>query len=287
MSRLNRIAQAVALLLLLCVISSAQIVGDDPQPIDITPTPDSENLIINLSILSYGSAKDLYNGRSAARSLFVQVDVENSDERPLWIKGLTFGFDPTQCDAAQSFFQQFNIARCREMYERLIRYPSAIAPTDQQQLLGVAAVGASSSKRAVFFRVLDFALTGLLAIAPYMNTTQAASTANLTGIGIPALQKLFPDRSGQQLQWLSSQTYKQGLIVGPKQSESFVIAIPTDRVFDEATWKLYAAPADRQSSEALEVKQFLQMVASVQIRRVYISIESAPDALSGNAMRRR
>jgi hypothetical protein len=243
--------------------------------------------IVDPSILSYSSVKDIYTGRIAARNLAIQVDVENGDSRPLWVKGLTAGFDPTNCDRAKELYAQFNVTKCRQLYDRIVRYPSANAPVDQRQLIAVAQVGQIQSRRATIFRYLEFGLTLGTAAAPYLNASQASGIATLSGVGLPALQRLFPDLSSQQIQQLSDHSYRQGIIVASKQSESFVIFIPSDRIFDKESWKLYTASAQEQSAEALEIKQILQMLLTVSLRADYIIAVPAPEATSDSLIRRR
>lgn len=280
----HRFTMALLIAVLLQIVAIA-VKGQDAQRIDI-PLDPVASTAIDPSILDYGAVKDTYGGRIAARYLAVQLDVENLDARPYWLRGVTFGFDPSQCDAAKASYPSFDRDRCLTTYNNLIKYPSATAPTDQRILIAVSQMGAIQSRRAQVFRLLDFAFTIAPVFAPFLNVTQASAIAGAGQIGLPALEKLFPDFSGQQLRNLADQSYRQGIIVGPKQSESFIVFIPADRVFDRATWDQYKASAQKQDGAALELKQFLQMVLMLQTRGDFITVEVAPVVTSNSLQRR-
>lgn len=273
---------AGVLALVMCLTLTASAQDTSRVVVDI---PDATGVAIDPSPLDYAAVKDVYGGRIAARYWAFQLDIENFDERPYWLRGVSFGLSPAQCDEAKSLYPSFNVTRCREMYYRLVKYPAANAPVDQRLLIAVSRMGAMQSKRAQIFRLLEFGLTLGTVATPYLNVTQAAGLATFSSVGMPALQKLFPDFSGQQLQSLADMSYRQGIIVGPKQSESLIVFIPSDRMFSKDNWSMYTASAQKQSQEALEMKQFLTMVLTVTTRGNWITTTPAEDATS-NGIRR-
>jgi hypothetical protein len=281
-----RIKLSICLLLVLVLCAVPIYAQDEPTVARaVVNQPEVQGTAIDPSIMDYGAVRDVYGGRIAARYLAVQLNVENYDERPYWLRGVTFGFDLSQCDLAKSMNQAFDLKRCHDTYNRMIRYPYAAAPTDQRVLIAVSRVGTAESMRTRLFGLLEFA-TGVAPIfAPYLNVTQSATIAGMAGVGIPALARMFPDKSPKQLEQLVDHSYRQGIIVGPKSSETFVIFIPSDAVFDSTTWSNYTASAQKQSPTALETKQFMRMVAIVSIRGAWITTEPAAEVRSNSLLR--
>ena len=246
----------------------------DPQENAAPPDSDNNDHVIPApSLMAYGHVKDNFGRRIADGYVVVQVQIKNPDiAHQFLLQDLRVVFDPNECENAKKFYTHLDIQDCRAQYDKYLTYPIAYAPMSQPTLAAVAGVGQFRNPRNVLFRSLDFLATmgGALTGFNFVGRDGKAGLSVFNGTFLTASKTFLPDLTVAQLTNLNDQSYKPNTLVENKDSKTYCIFIPTNQLFSKETWKLYKQSTKDSSTEALKLRQFLQLVLTVTASGIHI-----------------
>lgn len=234
---------------------------------------DNDQVIPAPSLMAYDHVKDNFGRRIADGYVVVQVQIKNPDiAHQFLLQDLRVVFDPNECDNAKKFYTHLDIQDCRARYDKYLTYPIAYAPMSQPTLTAVAGVGQFRNPRNVLFRSLDFLATmgGALTGFNFVGRDGKAGLSVFNGTFLTASKTFLPDLTVAQLTNLSDLSYKPNTLVENKDSKMYCIFIPTNQLFSKETWKLYKQSTKDSSTEALKLRQFLQLVLTVTASGIHI-----------------
>lgn len=243
----------------------------------LTPSQQDKEIVLAPTLLSYKQVKDNFGKRIADTHIAVQVSIENADvDRQFILQDLRADIDPNQCAYANNYYRRFDAARCEEMFNQYFLFPIAYAPVQQSSLLASASIGQVHNPRNFAFRLLEFSaqMGGALTGFNFVGRDGKAGLSVFNGTFLNSAKSAFPDLTLGQMTQLTQQAYKPNTVVNSKETGSYTIFIPTDKLFSKETWKLYKQDPGNASAEALRLRQLLQLVISVTAIGVHVKSDS-------------
>jgi hypothetical protein len=201
-------------------------------------------------LLSYKEAKDSFGRRVADTYVVVQVTIKNADlSKQYLLQDLTAVLDPNECERAGNFYSKFDVRGCQDLY----------APVERPTLMATASIGQTRNPRNTAIRFLETVgtLSSSLTGFNFIGRDGKAGIGIFNGAFLSSTKSLFPDMTLGQMSRLTEQSYQPNTVIDSRQSKSFDIFIPSDKLFSKETWKLYKQSTGKTSVEALELRRLL------------------------------
>jgi hypothetical protein len=225
-------------------------------------TAPSREIVAKSTYLPFKTVKDRF-GKKFAQSYFViQVDIRNEMlDKQFIVQTLDVVFDRGQCRFAPPNNDQRK--DCEEIFDQYFFFTNSKQPVTGDDVFATGEADLNRSNRNVGFRVLAFTASigsiltgfnGLIGRDGVKGINVLGTTATAAAAG------LFPDSADRKLENLRNAVPTEDVIIKSKESRTFNIFIPTERVFWKDSWKEYVKPARDSESSAYKLKIILETI---------------------------
>ena len=224
----------------------------------------SQQVIAQSTFLPYKTVKDNF-GKKFAQSYFViQVDIRNETlDKQFIVQTLDVLVDPNQCYNGRFLYEGFNSQKCIEVFKQYFIFPTAQQGVRREEVIASGKADLNRSNRNVGFRVLAF-LSGMGSILTGFNGVlgpDGAKGINVLGTTVTAAANgLFPNSADEKLENLKNAVPTEDVIIKSKESKTFNIFIPTERIFYKDSWKQYIKPARDSNVDTYTLKSVLDLL---------------------------
>lgn len=227
-------------------------------------TDPSREIVAKSTYLPFKTVKDRF-GKKFAQSYFViQVDIRNEKlDKQFIVQTLDVLFDRQQCRFAQFVDESFNRTECERLFDKFFYFTNAKQPVTGDDVLATGEADLNRSNRNVGFRVLAFTaaigsiltgFNGLIGRDGIKGINVLGTTATAAAVG------LFPDTANRKLENLRNAVPTEDVIIKSKESRTFNIFIPTERVLWKDSWQEYIKPTKDSLYDAYKFKLVLEMI---------------------------
>ncbi|HMT08620.1 MAG TPA: hypothetical protein PKA82_11500 [Pyrinomonadaceae bacterium] len=216
------------------------------------------------TFLSYNTVRNNF-GKKFAKSYFViQVDIRNETlDKQFIVQTLDVLVDPNQCYNGRYLYEGFNYTECLSVFNTYFKFPTAQQGIRREEVIGSAKADFERSNRNVGFRILAFVsnlgtiLTGFEGVMG----PDGYKGINLIGTTFTAAANgLFPDTSAEKLENLKNALPTEDVIIKSKESRTFNIFIPTERIFYNDSWAKYIQPPQTSETSTHSFKSVLDLL---------------------------
>jgi hypothetical protein len=248
-------------------------------------------VVAQSTFLSYKTVKDNF-GKKFAKSYFVvQVDIRNENEdKQFIVQTIDVFIDPTQCSEASKFYESLSVGDCKKLFNNYFYIPGEQQPIRSEEVLAAGKADLNRSNRNVGFRFLAFAanmgtiltgFNGLIGRDGILGINVLGTTATA------AANALFPNTADVKLENLRNALPTEDIIIKSKESKTFNIFIPTERVFWKDSWNEYIKSAQDSNYDTFKLKKVLELILLSSATGVLVD-NNAPkvEALSNDGFRR-
>jgi len=224
----------------------------------------NRQVVAQSTFLPYKTVRDNF-GKKFAKSYFViQVDIRNEKlNQQFIVQTLDVIIDPNQCYNGRVLYEGFDAGKCIEIFKEYFIFPNAQQGIRREEMIASGKADLNRSKRNVGFRILAFA-AGMGTILTGFNGVlgpDGVKGVNVLGTTVTAAANgLFPDTADEKLENLKNALPTEDVIIKSKESKTFNIFIPTERVFYNKSWKEYIKPARDSSKETYTLKAVLDLL---------------------------
>jgi hypothetical protein len=224
----------------------------------------SQKVVAQSTFLSYKTVKDNFGKKFAQSYFVVQVDIRNETlDKQFIVQTVDVVLDPRQCAYAKEYYIDFEKEKCEAVFKSNFLFMGVPQPIRREEVIATGKADLSRSKRNIGFRVLAFSanvgsiltgFTGLIGRDGIRGINVLGTTAT------SAANALFPDTSDEKLENLRNALPTEDIIIKSKESRTFNIFLPTERIFWEKPWKNYIKPARDSDFEAYQLKAVLDLI---------------------------
>ena len=242
----------------------ANISDVDKFTVKVKDADASRQIIAQSTFLSYKTVKDNF-GKKFAQSFFViQVDIRNETlNKQFIVQTLDVIIDPNQCWNGRFLYEGFNSNLCIATFKKYFIFPAAQQGVRREEVIASGKADLNRSNRNLGFRILAFA-AGMGSILTGFNGVlgpDGVKGVNVLGTTVSAAANgLFPNTADEKLENLKNAVPTEDVIIKSKESKTFNIFIPTERVFYEDSWKEYIKPARNSSQDTYTLKAVLDLL---------------------------
>jgi hypothetical protein len=239
------------------------IAGVDKFIVKVRDADASRQIVAQSTFLSYKTVKDNF-GKKFAQSYFViQVDIRNEKlDKQFIVQTLDVILDPNQCVNGLQLYADFDVGACKAIFDKFFIFPKAQQYTRSEEIIGSGKADLSRSNRNLGFRILAFVanmgtiLTGFDGVLG----PDGVKGVNVLGTTVTgAANGLFPNTADEKLENLRKAAPTEDVIIKSKESKTFNIFIPTDRIFYDESWKKYILAAKESDRDTFTLKSVLDI----------------------------
>lgn len=240
------------------------IKGVDKLTVKVTDEDVSRQIIAQSTFLSYKTVRDNF-GKKFAKSYFViQVDIRNETlNKQFIVQTLDVLIDPNQCWNGRYIYEGFDYVSCLTTFKKYFIFPTAQQGTRREEVIATGKADLNRSNRNVGFRILAFA-AGMGTILTGFNGVlgpDGVKGVNVLGTTVTAATNgLFPNNADEKLENLKNAVPTEDVIIKSKESKTFNIFIPTERVFYRDSWNEYIKPPQDSSRDTFTLKSVLDLL---------------------------
>ena len=247
-----------AMLIILCISNKLCLAQENRE------TDAFQQIVAKSTYLPFKTVKDRY-GKKFAQSYFViQIDIRNEKlDKQFIVQTLDVLFDRRQCRFAQLVDETFNRTECEELFDDFFFFTNAKQPVGRDDVIATGEADLNRSNRNVGFRLLAFSanigsiLTGFNGVLG----RDGIKVINVLGTTFTsAANTLFPNTADQKFENLRNALPTEDVIIKSKESQTFNIFIPTERVFWKESWREYIKPARDSDYSVYKFKLVLETI---------------------------
>ncbi len=216
------------------------------------------------TFLPYNTVRNNF-GKKFAKSYFViQVDIRNETlDKQFIVQTLDVLVDPNQCYNGRFLYEAFNYTECLSVFNTYFKYPTAQQGIRREEVIASGKADLERSNRNVGFRILAF-VSNMGTILTGFNGVMGPDGykgVNLIGTTFTAAANgLFPDTSAAKLENLKNAIPTDDVIIKSKESRTFNIFIPTERIFWADSWAKYIEPPQKSDTDTHTLKTVLDLL---------------------------
>lgn len=253
-------------LLFSCLVAVHPCMGQAPAPAPAaTPDPDvTREIVAQSTFLSYKTVKDNFGKKFAESYFVIQVDIRNEKlNKQFIVQTLDVLIDPNQCRNGQFLYEPFNRTVCEDTFNKYFIFPSAQQSVRREELIGVGKADQDRSGRNVAFRILGFTASMGTILTGFKGLIGRDGVQGINVLGTTfteAAKLLFPDRTGEKLENLRNAAPTEDVVIKSKESKTFNVFIPTERVFYSESWKKYKKSAGDSDKDTYTLKVVLDLL---------------------------
>ncbi|GEM_PF-6987917 len=227
-------------------------------------TDPSREIVAKSTYLPFKTVKDRF-GKKFAQSYFViQVDIRNEKlDKQFIVQTLDVLFDRRQCRFAQFVDESFNRDECERLFDKFLFATNAKQPVTGDDVLATGEADLNRSNRNVGFRVLAFSASVgsiLTGFNGFIGRDGIKGINVLATTATAAANALFPDTADRKLENIRNAVPTEDVIIKSKESRTFNIFIPTERIFWQDSWREYIQPARDSNYDVYKFKLVLEMI---------------------------
>lgn len=230
-----------------------------------TPTPNAVGQVVAQStFLSYQTVRDNFGKKFADQYFVVQIDIRNENlDQQFIVQKLDVIIDPNQCSNGKVLYADFDTNTCKSIFDKHFLFPNAMQSVRREELLGVGKAAQDRSPINIFFRSLAFTanvgsiLTGFNGLIG----RDGIRAINVLGTTFTESAGLFfPNRTVEKFNNLRDSIPTEDVIIKSKESKTFNMFIPTDRIFYKDSWKEYKRSVSKSQKATLQLKAVLDLI---------------------------
>lgn len=240
------------------------IKGVDKLIVKVADEDLNRQIIAQSTFLPYKTVRDNF-GKKFAKSYFViQVDIRNDTlNKQFIVQTLDVLIDPNQCWNGRFIYEGFDYVSCLTTFKKYFIFPTAQQGIRREEVIATGKADLNRSNRNVGFRILAFA-AGMGTILTGFNGVlgpDGVKGVNVLGTTVTAATNgLFPNTADEKLENLKNAVPTEDVIIKSKESKTFNIFIPAERVFYRDSWKEYIKPPQDSSRDTFTLKSVLDLL---------------------------
>ena len=224
----------------------------------------SREIVANSTYLPFKTVKDRF-GKKFAQSYFViQVDIRNEKlDKQFIVQTLDVLFDRRQCRFAQFVDENFDRTECERLFDKFFFVTNAKQPVTGNDVIATGEADLNRSNRNVGFRVLAFTANVGSILTGFNGLIGRDGIKGINVLGTTATaaaNALFPNTADRKLENIKNAVPTEDVIIKSKESRTFNIFIPTDRILWKDSWKEYIRPTRDSDYDAYKFKIVLEMI---------------------------
>lgn len=230
----------------------------------VADTDDNRQIVAQSTFLPYKTVIDNF-GKKFAQSFFViQVDIRNEKlNKQFIVQTIDVLIDPNQCRFAKELDPTFNTDECQTIFNTNFYSIQSQQSTRREEIIGTGKADLNRSNRNVGFRALAFTANMGTILTGFKGLIGRDGILGINVLGTTATaaaNALFPNTADDKLQNLQNALPTEDVIIRSKESKTFNIFIPTERIFWETSWKRFIKPARDSDFETYKFKLVLDMI---------------------------
>lgn len=223
-----------------------------------------QQIVAKSTYLPFKTVKDRY-GKKFAQSYFViQIDIRNEKlDKQFIVQTLDVLFDRRQCQFAQRVDESFNRTECERLFDKFFYFTNAKQPVGRDDVIATGEADLNRSNRNVGFRLLAFSANIGSILTGFNGVLGPDGIKGINVLGTTftsAANALFPNTADQKFENLRNALPTEDVIIKSKESQTFNIFIPTERVFWQDSWKEYIKPTRDSDYDVYKFKLVLEMI---------------------------
>jgi len=243
--------------------------------------PGSErHVVTEATFLPFKTVKDNFGKKFAQSYFVVQVDIRNEKEDQQFIvQTVDVMLDPNQCDSSIQIYHGFKPSVCRDIFDKFFKFPRAQQGVRSQEVLAAGKADLNRSNRNVGFRILSFSAAMGTILTGFNGVLGPDGVKGMTVLGTTvaaAASGLFPNSADEKLENLRSSLPTEDVIIKSKESKTFNIFIPTERVLWQDSWNEYIKPARDSGGATYEFRAVLEVVLLSSATGVLVDNDAPP-----------
>lgn len=232
--------------------------------VKVQDTDNSRQIVTQSTFLSFKTVKDNF-GKKFAQSFFVvQVDIRNERlDKQFIVQTIDVIIDPNQCRNGPEIYRDFDVTKCKELFEANFKFPNAQQSVRREEVIATGKADLNRSNHNIAFRSLAFSANFGTILGGFSGLLGRDA---VKGVGIlgttftDAAKALFPDTAGEKLENLKNALPTEDVIIRSKESKTFNIFIPTERIFWKESWGKYTKSVKDSDADTYQLKVVLDLV---------------------------
>lgn len=242
---------------------SAKILNVDRLFVKVLDVDASRQVVAQSTFLPFKTVKDNFGKKFAQTYFVIQVDIRNEKlDKQFIVQTIDVIIDPNQCRNGPEIYRDFDVNQCLSIFNKYFRFPNAQQPIRREEVIAAGKADLGRSNRNIAFRALAFSAS-VGSILGGFNGLLGRDAVK--GVGIlgttftEAAKALIPDTSDEKLENLRNALPTEDVIIKSKESKTFNIFIPTERVFWQESWEKYIEPAKNSDYDTYQLKVILDL----------------------------
>lgn len=240
------------------------VLGNQGFAQNIDDSDATQQVVANSTYVPFKTVKDKYGKKFAQSYFIIQVDIRNEKTNKQFIvQTIDVLFDRRQCRFAQLVDESFRREECEVLFDKFFFFTNSKQPIGRDDVLATGDADLNRSNRNVGFRLLAFSANfgSILTGFPGLIGRDGIRGINVLGTtATAAANALFPDNSDRKRENLRNALPTEDVIIKSKESATFNIFIPTERVFWKDSWQEYIKPARDSSADVYKLKLVLETI---------------------------
>lgn len=231
---------------------------------EVEDTDPTREVVAKSTFLSYKTVKDNF-GKKFAKSYFViQVDIRNEKlDKQFIVQTIDVLVDPNQCRYAKQIDETFKTDECRAIFDKYFYFLNVQQGIRREEVIGTAKADLNRSNRNVGFRLLAFTANMGTVLTGFKGLIGRDGVLGINVLGTTATaaaNALFPNTADEKLDNLRNALPTEDIIIKSKESKTFNIFIPTERMFWKDSWKEYIKSPQDSEYEIYKFKAVLKLI---------------------------
>ncbi len=222
-------------------------------------------VVARSTYLPFKTVKDRFGKKFAQSYFVVQVDIRNDTlDKQFIVQTVNVTFDRKQCRFAKAFLDEnFDQKTCDDTFDKNFFFTNSKLPVTSEDIIATGEADLNRSNRNVGFRILAFTATFGSILTGFSGLIGRDGIKGINVLGTTATAAtagLFPDSSARKLENLRNAVPTEDVIIKSKESRTFNIFVPTERIFFKKSWSEYIKPARDSDDGALKLKLILETI---------------------------
>ncbi len=224
----------------------------------------NQQIVAKSTYLPFKTVKDRFGKKFAQSYFVVQVDIRNEKlDKQFIVQTIDVLFDRRQCRFAQLVDESFSRNDCENIFDKYFFFTNSKEPVSGDDVIATGEADLNRSNRNVGFRVLAFSASIGSILTGFNGLIGRDGIKGINVLGTTATaaaEVLFPNTADQKLENLRNAVPTEDIIIKSKESRTFNIFIPTERVFWKKSWEEYIKPARDSEPDAYKFKVILETI---------------------------